>query len=524
MPLCIVTLLYRRWGRHGLARMLSVWLAGFDSLLHVKTFVFLTMGMGLGLVFGAVPGLGGTTALALLLPLTYGLDTISALALSGGVMGAVPMGGSISAILLNTPGSAPNAATCIDGYPLARQGKAGLAIGAAASANSIGGLIGTLSLLIVLPAARGLVLAFGPPEFFLLSVLGLVMVASANNRDRVLQGLVAAGLGLMISMIGYDQVNGGVRYTFGIEYLWDGVHLVPALIGLFAGAEMINLWVKDEVVAQTPENVRITRTLDGLLETFRQWRTVLRGSIIGTIVGAIPGVGGTVAAFLSYSMTVQVSKDRDSFGKGNIQGVIAPEAAINAKDASTLIPTLAFGIPGSAEMAVFLGILVLHGLQPGPLILTHNQVEIYSLVWALTASCVIASLAGLLVVRWLSLVTLVSSTTLVPIVLSIALVGSWAVDQTIENAVLCVVFALLGYAMIRFDYPRLPIVISLVLGGGIERNFHQSLTMSSKTWSIFVLRPMSLALVICIVAVLLAAPARAVLRHVSTQRRSRKYA
>jgi putative tricarboxylic transport membrane protein len=504
--------------------MLSVWLAGFDSLLHVKTFVFLTMGMGLGLVFGAVPGLGGTTALALLLPLTYGLDTISALALSGGVMGAVPMGGSISAILLNTPGSAPNAATCIDGYPLARQGKAGLAIGAAASANSIGGLIGTLSLLIVLPAARRLVLAFGPPEFFLLSVLGLVMVASASRKARVLQGLVAAGLGLMISMIGYDQVNGGVRYTFGIEYLWDGVHLVPALIGLFAGAEMINLWVKDEVVAQTPENVRITRTVDGLLETFRQWRTVLRGSIIGTIVGAIPGVGGTVAAFLSYSMTVQVSKDPDSFGKGNIQGVIAPEAAINAKDASTLIPTLAFGIPGSAEMAVFLGILVLHGLQPGPLILTNNQIEIYSLVWALTASCVIASLAGLLLVRWLSLVTLVSSTTLVPIVLSIALVGSWAVDQTIENAVLCVVFALLGYTMIRLDYPRLPIVISLVLGGGIERNFHQSLTMSSGTGSVFVLRPLSLALVICIVAVLLAAPARSVLRHASAQRRSRKYA
>jgi putative tricarboxylic transport membrane protein len=498
--------------------MLGVWLNGFNSLLHVNTLMFLILGMGVGLVFGAIPGLGGTTALALLLPVTYGMDTISALALSGGVMGAVPMGGSISAILLNTPGSAPNAATCLDGYPLARQGKAGLAIGAAASSNAIGGLIGTLSLLIVLPIARDLVLAFGPPEFFLLSVIGLVMVAGATRSASIVRGLVGAGLGLMISMIGYDQVNGGVRYTFGIQYLWDGVHLVPALIGLFAGAEMINLWVKGEVVAQTPGAVRITRTRDGLLETFRQWPTVLRGSLIGTVVGAIPGIGGTVAAFLSYSMTVQVSKDPDSFGKGNIQGVIAPEAAINAKDASTLIPTLAFGIPGSAEMAVFLGILVLHGLQPGPLILTQNRNEIYGLVWALTASCVFASLIGLLIVRWLSLVTLIPSTTLVPIVLSIALVGSWAVDQTIENTVVSVVFALLGYAMLRLDYPRLPVVISLVLGGGIERTLHQSLAMSNGSWAIFVLRPVCVVLVLWILAVLLAAPARAGMRWMSAQR------
>ena len=504
--------------------MLTVWLAGLTGLMHVNQIVFLTMGMALGLVFGAIPGLGGTTALALLLPLTYGMDPISALALSGGVMGAVPMGGSISAILLNTPGSAPNAATCLDGYPLAQQGKAGLAIGAAASANSIGGLIGTLSLLVVLPIARQLVLAFGPPEFFLLSMLGLIMVATSTRRGRMIRGLVAVGLGLMISMVGYDQVNGGVRYTFGIQYLWDGVHLVPALIGLFAGAEMINLWVKGGAVAHMPSNVRVTRTLDGLLETFRQWPTVLRGSLIGTAVGAIPGVGGTVAAFLSYSMTVQVSKDPDSFGKGNIQGVIAPEAAINAKDASALIPTLAFGIPGSAEMAVFLGILVLHGLQPGPLILTHNQVEIYGLVWSLTASCIFASLIGLVLVRPLSRVTLLPSTILVPIVLCVALVGSWAVDQTIENPILTVVFALLGYTMIRLDYPRLPIVISLVLGAGIERNFHQSLTMSDGTWSIFLFRPLSLGLVLCIVAALVLAPLRTAVQRLTAAHRSRSVA
>lgn len=497
--------------------MLSVWLAGFESLLHWREIIFLALGMGVGLIFGAVPGLGGTTALALLMPLTYGLDPITALALAGGVMGAVPMGGSITAILLNTPGSAPNAATCIDGYPLAQQGKAGLAIGAAASANSVGGLIGTLSLLLILPISKSLVLAFGPPEFFLLALLGLAMVAT-STRGKMLRGLVVGGLGLMVACIGYDQIHGTVRYTFGIEYLWDGVHLVPALIGLFAVAEMINLWVTGGSVAKREAVMPVTHMFEGLIETFRHWPTVIRGSLIGTVIGAIPGVGGVVAAFLSYSVTVQVSKDPDSFGKGNIQGVIAPEAAINAKDGSTLIPTLAFGIPGSAEMAVFLGILVLHGMQPGPLILTEHQTEIYGLVWALTASCILASMVGLLCVRPLTMVTLIPARILVPVVLCIALAGSWAVDQTIENVIVTAAFALIGYAMIRFDYPRLPMVIALVLGGNVERNFHQSMAMSNNDWSIFAVRPVSAVLVFLIVAALLFSPLRSLTKRVGNGR------
>jgi len=492
--------------------VLNAWLDGFQSLLHFKQLLFLSLGMIMGLVFGAVPGLGGTTALALLMPLTYGLDPITALALSGGVMGAVPMGGSISAILLNTPGSAPNAATCLDGYPLAQQGKAGLAIGAAASSNAIGGLIGTVSLLAVLPLSKRLVLSFGPPEFFLLSILGLVMVATAS-RGKMLRGLVAGGVGLMIAFVGFDQVTGTVRYTFGVQYLWDGVHLVPALIGLFAGAEMIKLWMKGGVISGSASGVRITRLTDGLLETFKHWPTVLRGSLIGTVVGAVPGVGGVVASFLSYSLTVQVSKDPDSFGKGNIQGVIAPEAAINAKDSSALIPTIAFGIPGGAEMAVFLGILVLHGMQPGPLMLINNQKEIYGLVWALTASCVLAGGLGLLFVRPLSMVTLLPAKKLAPVVMTVAFIGSWAVDQTIENVILSGVFAILGYAMSRLDYPRLPIVISLVLGAGLERNFHQTMSMSDGSLAVFFTRYICLILVACIAGALLLTPLRSTLKR-----------
>jgi putative tricarboxylic transport membrane protein len=491
--------------------MLDLWLSGLHGILQVRELLFLALGMAIGLVFGAIPGLGGATALALLMPLTYGLEPLTALALSGGVMGAVPMGGSITAILLNAPGTAPNAATCLDGYPLAQQGKAGLAIGAAASANAIGGIIGTLSVLAVLPVARELVLLFGPPEFFLLAVLGLVVVAT-TARGKLLRGLITGGFGLMVAFIGYDDVTGTVRFTFGITYLWDGVHLVPALIGLFAVAEMIDLSVRGGAVSREAGAVRITRTMSGVVETFRHWRTVLRGSIIGTLVGAVPGVGGVVASFLSYSMTVQASHEPETFGKGNIKGVIAPEAAINAKDGSALIPTLAFGIPGGAEMAVFLGILVLHGLQPGPILLLQHQTEIYGLIWSLTAACVLASFIGLALVRPLALVTLVPAEILVPVVVSIAMIGSYAVDGNLGNVMVTATFGVLGYLMVRFDYPRLTVVIALVLGSSAERSFHQAMLMGDGSWSIFLRRTVCQVLLACLVALLAWPALRALLR------------
>jgi putative tricarboxylic transport membrane protein len=245
--------------------------------------------------------------------------------------------------------------------------------------------------------------------------------------------------------------------------------------------------------------------MSGVMETFRHPGTVLRGSLVGTVVGAIPGVGGVVASFLSYSLTVHASKDPESFGKGNIEGVIAPEAAINAKDGSALIPTLAFGIPAGAEMAVFLGILVLHGLQPGPLMLIQNQTEIYGLVWALTASCILASCIGLLLIRPLAMVTLVESEILAPVVICIALIGSYAIDGQIGNVVVSAVFGILGYLMLRFDYPRLTVVVALVLGGTAERSFHQAMIMGNGSWSIFVARWVS-ALLLTAIIILLGSP------------------
>lgn len=458
---------------------------------------YLLIGTVVGLIFGIIPGLGGPTALALLIPLTFGLDTMSAMLLAGGIMGAVPFGGSVTAILLNTPGTAPNAATVFDGYPMTKLGRAGEALGAAATASSIGGILGVLLLLAVLPVARQVILFFAPPEFFMLAVLGLCAIA-VSTEGKFLRGLITAGVGLMIAYIGFDDVSSGTRFTYGISYLWDGVPLVPSLIGLFAIAQIVSLYVDGGSITDDVDQVKVTRVSDGVRAAFREWPTVLRGSFIGAGIGAVPGVGGTVAAFLAYSTTVQISKDPETFGKGNVKGVIAPEASNNAREGGALIPTLAFGIPGSAEMAVFLGLLVLHGLQPGPSILLDHMDVVTTLILSLAISSVLASVLCLMVAKQLARITLVDVNFLVPIILPVSLVGAYALNNSMYDVIVAVVFGLIGYLMNRFDYPRLPLVIALFLGSVMEVNFRQSLMISQGDWTTFFTRGLSLTLFLLI--------------------------
>jgi putative tricarboxylic transport membrane protein len=310
------------------------------------------------------------------------------------------------------------------------------------------------------------------------------------------------------------------RFTFGVEYLWDGVHFAPALIGMFAVAEMIQLTVKGGSVVNAELRVPVSGFSAGLLETFRHPAALLRGSLIGTLLGVIPGIGGAVASFVSYSLTARLSKHPESFGKGNIEGVIATEAAINAKDGSTLIPTLALGIPGGAEMAVFMGILVLHGMQPGPQMLLDHQREIYGLVWALTAACIAASCLGLLLSRPLARLTGVDTQLLAPVVIAVAISGSYAIDRTPENVLVTLSFAAIGYAMLRFEFPRLPMVIAMVLGGIAERSFQQAMLMSDGSWTIFVARKQCVVLLFLVAAVLGAGRVKELVRYV--RRRPRR--
>lgn len=470
----------------------------FDALVLSGGFIYLTLGTIVGLLFGVIPGLGGPTALALLIPLTFGIDTTSAMFLAGGIMGGVPFGGSITAILLNTPGTAPNAATVYDGYPMTKKGEAGAALGAAAAASSLGGLFGILILFMVLPVSRHIILAFSPPEFFMLAVLGLSAIA-VSSQGKILKSLIAACVGLMIAFVGYDNVGGSVRFAYGVDYLWDGVPLIPALIGLFAIAQIVSLFLSGGSITSNPTAVRVTRVSDGVRAVFHHYPTLLRGSAIGALVGVVPGIGGTVAAFMSYSVTVQMSKEPETFGHGNIQGVIAPEAANNAREGGALIPTLAFGIPGSAEMAVFLGLLVLHGLQPGPsLILNHLDV-ITSLMLSIAIASVLASAMCLMVARRLALITLLDVNYLVPVILSVSLVGAYALKNSMADVITTAVFGGLGYIMLRFDYPRLPLVIALFLGEVVEVNFRQSMMIARDDWTIFFTRGLSLTLFMLIV-------------------------
>lgn len=475
----------------------------FLEVLSGGSILYLMAGVTLGLLFGVIPGLGGTTALALVIPVTYTLDPLDAMFLAGGVMGATSFGGSISAILLNTPGTAPNAATTFDGYPLARQGKAGLAIGAAATASALGGLIGLFTLLLFIPVARDIVLKFGSSEFFLLTILGLAAIA-VSVRGKLLRGLVAACVGLLLAFIGANQFTGDTRFTGGIDYLWDGIPLVPALTGLFAISQMIELALKGGSIAEKSDQLeamkmKISGVGSGVIAVFQNWTVLLRGSLIGTIIGAVPGLGGTVAAFLSYSSTAQTAKDRDTFGTGNIKGVIAPESANNAKDGGSLIPTVAFGIPGSAETAIFLAILVLHGMEPGPAILLHNEREIYGLIVALTVSAVFASLIGIALSRFLILITRIDVNIVVPVVVTLSLTGVYVLEGRMADVLLAVVLGIIGYLMIRFDYPRLTLVIAFVLGETAERSYHQiQLISDGNAWPYMLGRPVSVILMVAI--------------------------
>lgn len=469
---------------------------GIVNLASVHSLLLLAAGSAIGLLFGAIPGLGGTTAVALMIPLTFGMEPWQAIILMGGIMAATSTGGSVSAILLNTPGIAPNAATTFDGYPLAQQGKAGLAIGAGATASALGGVIGVISLVAVIPIMKEIVLLFTPPEFFMLAIFGLCAIA-VSSGDRLLQGLITAIIGLMVGFVGYYDVTSTVRFDYGIPLLEDGVKLVPALIGLFAISEMINLAVKGGSIAQDTSSVKISRVSDGVKAVFKHWSTMLVGSGYGTFIGAVPGVGGTVAAFLSYSTQVQRDPNPDvEYGKGNIKGVIAPESANNAKDGGSLIPTLAFGIPGSAETAVFLGVLILHGIEPGQKLLVENEPLVFTLVVALTVSAVFGTLVVLALAKYMAMLTMISVHMLIPTVTVIALVGAFALNTEIGDVVIALIFAVIGYFMIRFNYPRVTFTIAIVLGAITELNFHQSMLIADDDMSIFVTRWLSLTLFI----------------------------
>lgn len=443
-----------------------------------------------GLIIGILPGLGGSIAIALLIPLTFNLSPEAAIVVLLAAYGASNFGGSFTSILINTPGDAVNAATAFDGYPLAQQGKAGMAITAAMLCSALGGLVGLVVLDLMIPLARMLILAFSYPDFFMLAVFGLTVIAVVT-QGNTFRGLTSALFGLMLAYVGTDPIVGGERFTFGQDFLWDGVGLIPVIIGLYAIGEALILSRKSTPIADAIQ-AGSGISWDGVTAVFKHFWLFLRSCFIGIYIGMIPGVGGVVASFMAYGTAVQMSKTPEKFGKGAIEGVIAVESANDAKEGGALLPTLAFGIPGSAAMAVLVGGLMMHGLAPGPEMLTKNIDTTYFLIAAAIVGKFVAMALGLLIGTRLVFVTKIRGSLMAPGIVAMALLGAYGVGGKFSDVVIAAVFGIIAVSMQKYGYSRIALIIALVLGSLVESSYHQSMTTFGPQG--FVTRPIALTL------------------------------
>jgi TctA family transporter len=441
--------------------------ASWPNILYPIAGTLLTM------VVSFLPGVSGVTLMALAVPLTLFWDPLPVVLTFGGLIGGATFMGSVSAILFNVPGSGPSAATLLDGHPMAQQGQAKTAIGCAALASALGSTFGILVLVLLIPLMHAAVLALGPPELLMLLLWALTTIALVV-QGSIVRALVATGIGLLLAFVGQDIRTGEVRFTFGILHLWEGLGLIPVMLGLFSIAEMLDLATSGR---HSISGARRTEELSGSVSegakaVFRYPWLFIRSSLIGTFVGVIPGVGGTVASFLAYGQAVATSKNREHFGKGDIRGILAPEAAHDAKDGGSLIPVLAFGIPGSDGTAVLLAVLVLHGLAPGRELMTAQLPLVFVLIWSLFLSNWLTSILGLLLVNPLARLTTVRLDRLAPIGIALAVTGAFIDQQRIGDVSTAVLFGILGFYMKKHNWPRIALVVAFLVGSGIERNLH----------------------------------------------------
>jgi putative tricarboxylic transport membrane protein len=450
---------------------------GLGLVFSWPNLLYPVAGTLLSMVVAFLPGVSGVTLMALAVPFTLFWEPLPVILTFGGLIGGATFMGSVTAILFNVPGSGPSAATLLDGYPLAQQGQAKTAIGCAAFSSALGSTFGILALVALIPLMHLAVLAFGPPELLMLLLWGLTTIAVVM-QGSVVRALIATGIGLLLALVGQDVRTGELRFTFGTLHLWEGLGLVPVMLGLFSMAEMLELSASGRRTIAGRGHAELTGSVrEGAMTVVRHPGLFLRSAFIGTCVGVIPGVGGTVASFLAYGQAVATSPDRERFGKGDIRGVLAPEAAHDAKDGGALIPMLAFGIPGSDGTAVLLGVLLLHGLVPGRDLLTDQLALVFVLIWSLFLSNWLTSILGILLVNPLARLTTVRLERLAPIGLALAATGAFVDQQRIGDVLVAVLFGLLGYYMKRHDWPRIALVVAFLLGSGIERNLHITTTL-----------------------------------------------
>lgn len=446
-----------------------------------------------GFFVGALPGLTATMGVAIMVPLTFSLPPQYGLFILTAIFISAVQGGSVSAVLLNTPGTPAAAATAFDGYPLALKGMAGRAIGVAQVSSFCGLVISWLFLVTSAPLIAKVALKFSAPEYFAIAVFGLTMVASLSSQN-LLKGLITALFGLIAASIGIDPIQGAPRLTFGSDLLIGGISYVPALIGLFAISEAL-LGIERIGVVQSviQKNITPIPTINDLKQCHK---TILRSGLIGTFIGALPGLGADIAAFVCYGEAKRWSKNKDQFGKGNIEGVAAPETGNNAVCGGAFIPMLTLGVPGDAVTAIILGALIMWGLRPGDELFTSNAGLVYSLFAGFLIASVMTVIVGLSMAKYFARILNIPRKYLLPIVITLCMVGSYAINNSIFDVYVAIFFGILGYIMVKLGFQGSPIVLALILGPMLEENFRRSLVLSEGKYDIFFTQPICLVFLI----------------------------
>jgi putative tricarboxylic transport membrane protein len=450
---------------------------GLQTVFQPMSFLAIAFGVLWGVIGGIIPGINASVAMALLLPFTWSMDPTTAVMMLAGVYCGGEYGGSIPAVLIGTPGTTAAACTVIDGYELHKQGKTGIGLGTSLIASVFGGMFSAIVLVIVAIPLAKVALSFGPSEYFALALMGLTLICSLGGKN-IFKGLLAGAIGVFIATIGFDPFAGVPRYTLGSYDLAGGLSMIPVMMGLFAVSELFvqieeSVW-GDAVIRSVKGDTRFPRwkQLKSLIPT------MLAGSSIGTIIGALPGVGATTAAFVAYSETKRWSKDKESFGKGNPKGVAAPESANNACTGGALVPLLSLGIPGSNSTAILLGALVIHNINPGPLLFTTHPEIPYGLFTSLFVSNILMFFMGLVAIKIAIRVTSISKPVLVASIMALVFTGAFAFNLNAFDIIVTLVFGVIGYVMKKFGVPHTATVLGFVLGFIMEVNYRRALIIN----------------------------------------------
>lgn len=472
--------------------------AGVGVAFTPENLLFVFIGVLAGTVIGILPGLGPMSAIALMIPIAFGMDPTTAIIMLAGVYYGAIFGGSTSSILLNAPGVAGTVATSFDGYPMARKGAAGKALAIAAIASFTGGTVGVVLLMLIAPVLSSFAVSFGPADYFALMVLGLTAVVTLGGRD-ITKGLIAAVVGVMVSLVGIDSQTATLRFTFGMPELYEGVKFLIVALGLFALAEVFSMLAR-----------RGAGGADGSMSSLRLNRRELgriagptgRGSILGFFTGVLPGAGATVASFLSYSMEKRIAKDGDTFGSGNPKGVAAPEAGNNAAAVGSFVPMLTLGVPGSGTTAILLGALLVLGVTPGPMMLSERPEMFWGLVASMYVGNIVLLVLNLPLIPLFAKVLKTPRAVLIPLVVVFCVVGVYGLSFSVFDLWLLLGFGVVGYLMRQNGFPAAPMILGLILGSMMERSMRQALQISYGDWTTFVTSPYSAALLGLTVVVL----------------------